>query len=205
MNNAIQLFDHSFNRIQSLHSLFIHLTENLHYNNELTDEILRSEIVYIVSALDKLIHDLVKAGMIEIMVGRRSPTNAYLKFPITLNQSSNMSAATEVDTIRIFENIIFENQKHLSYQNPDKIGLALSLIWDENYKWQKIADSLGIDQQALKIELNNIVIRRNQIVHEADFDLFIGSEQPLQKDDVTKSVTFIFELAHKIYNLVKLP
>lgn len=205
MNRAIQLFDHSYHRIKNLHSLYDHLTENLHYNNKLGEEILRSEIVYIVSALDKLIHDLVKKGMIETMIGRRSSTNSYLKFPITLDQMNNMSGAISGTSVSIFENIIIENQKHLSYQNPEKISIALSLIWDENYKWQKIADICGSDQQTIKIELNNIVIRRNQIVHEADLDLFIGSEQLIDKDDVRESVDFIHKLAHVIYNLVKLP
>jgi hypothetical protein len=79
----------------------------------------------------------------------------------------------------------------------------LSLIWHENHKWQKIATEMGMTQNNLKTELKNIVIRRNQIVHEGDFDLFTGDIQPIIHSDAQQSVEFIDNLGNTIYDLVK--
>jgi hypothetical protein len=53
-----------------------------------------------------------------------------------------------------------------------------------------------------KTTLKNIVLRRNQIVHESDIDLLTGIEQDIVKEDVADSVTFISKLGNEIFNLV---
>ena len=107
--------------------------------------------------------------------------------------------------IEILEDIVVDNHKHLSFQDPEKISQVLSLIWHETHKWHRIANSLLTDENSLKIELKNIVIRRNQIVHEADVDLFTGSIQSINSTDVLNSVNFIYNLGIAIYSIVKLP
>ena len=102
----------------------------------------------------------------------------------------------------IFENTIANNHKHLSFQEPDKVSAALSLIWIEDYKWQKIATCLGRSESNVKTELKNIVIRRNQIVHEADVDLMTGLVQNIIHTDVQVSVDFIEALGNCIYSLI---
>jgi len=42
------------------------------------DDLLRSQVVYAVSAFDKLIHDLVRIGMVQIFSGARPATAKYL-------------------------------------------------------------------------------------------------------------------------------
>jgi hypothetical protein len=70
--------------VKELDSLFIHLKDTLHLPNDLTD-ILRAEWVYSVSAMDKLIHELVRIGMIEAFQGRRPQTAKFSSFGITTN------------------------------------------------------------------------------------------------------------------------
>ncbi len=99
--------------------------------------------------------------------------------------------------------IIISKHKYLAFQEPEKITNALSLIWDEQHKWQKISEPFPIPESDVKILLKNIVIRRNQIVHESDIDLFTGSLLPIIRSDVEENVDFVEKLGNQIYDLLK--
>ncbi|MBG0782037.1 MAG: hypothetical protein H0S84_07200 [Bacteroidales bacterium] len=203
MLRAKQIFDFGINRVRNIDSLFLHLTNQLGFNPTDVSDLLRSEIVYSLSSFDRLVHDLVKAGMIDSFTGIRTTTNAYKNFSITLKQFDAINSASIPPAEFVFEQTITSSHKHLSFQDPEKVVEALSLIWHENHKWQKIATEMGMNQNDLKTELKNIVIRRNQIVHEGDFDLFTGDIQPIFQSDTRQSVDFINSLGNTIYNLVK--
>jgi hypothetical protein len=203
MLRAKQIFDNGINRVRNIDSVFVHLTSQLGFNPTDVSDLLRSEIVYSLSSFDRLIHDLVKVGMIESFKGLRTATNAYKNFYITLNQFDAINSASIPPAEFVFGQTITSSHKHLSFQEPDKVTEALSLIWHENHKWQKIATEMGYNQNDLKTELKNIVIRRNQIVHEGDFDLFTGNIQTITHFDTQQSVDFIDRLGNTIYDLVK--
>ena len=50
---------------------------------DLTD-LLRAQIVMIVSALDHYIHEITRVGMLEVYDGTRPQTNAFLRFQVTM-------------------------------------------------------------------------------------------------------------------------
>lgn len=205
MLTAKQQFENSYIRITEIHSLYKHLKNDLHFQSSFLDDLLRSELVYIISALDKFIHDIVKIGILESYGGLRNYTLALNNFSINMSQMQSLLVPSPTtNSAQILENIVTENHKHLSFQDPDKISTALSLIWSENHKWQKISNSLGMSESDVKIKLKNIAIRRNQIVHEADVDLFNNSLQNIIESDVEDSTKFIDNLVTSIYNLVKL-
>lgn len=198
MINSKRRFDESISRIRNSHSLYVHLVEDKGFDHSIVSEILRSEIVYIIAALDRLVHDLVLAGVLEIYNGLRPQTAAYGN--ITINFLQHQSLTTVAIPIVELRQIIISKHKYLAFQEPDKISNALSLIWNENHKWQRIATAMGIPMVDVNVKLKNIVIRRNQIVHESDLDLFTGVETPIVKSDVEDSVNFIEALGHEIYN-----
>lgn len=203
MLKAKQLFETGITRVQNIDSLFVHLTTQLGFNSTDVSDLLRSEIVYSLSSFDRLIHDLVKDGMVESFKGNRTQTNSYKNFSISLNQFDAINSASIPPAEFVFAQTITLSHKHLSFQDPDKITEALSLIWLENHKWQKIALEMGMNQNDLRTELKNIVIRRNQIVHEGDFDLFLGKIQPISHADTQQAVNFLNKLGNSIYDLVK--
>lgn len=203
MLQSKQRFDSAIQRIRQLDNLYLHLVNTLHFPSDDVSNILRSEIVYSVSAFDKYIHDIVRQGMVEIYLGSRPATNAYKAFGISLEQFELIKNATSFPPPEsIFESTITENHKHLSFQDPDKVSGALSLIWAETHKWQRIATCLGKTESDTKVELKNIVIRRNQIVHEGDIDLLTSNLQPIAHLDAIESVNFINNLATCISTLV---
>jgi hypothetical protein len=203
MQRAKQRFDNGILRVRRLDSLYIHLTNQLHFPAVEVSDILRSQLVYSISSFDKFIHDVVKQGMVETFIGSRAATNAYSSFGISLQQLSAITATSTVPPPEvIFENTIANNHKHLSFQEPDKVSAALSLIWPEEHKWQRIATCIGRSESSVKTELKNIVIRRNQIVHEADIDLMTGLVQDIIHNDVQVSVNFVEAVANCIYSLI---
>lgn len=84
MQRALSQFENNLLYIRELDVLYLHLSGTLTPIVDLSD-ILRAELVYLVSALDKLIHELVRIGMIEIFNNQRSPTNKSNSFSISLD------------------------------------------------------------------------------------------------------------------------
>lgn len=58
-------------------------------DKKLKEDMLRSEIVMLISAVDFYIHEIVKEGIIQIFNKERSATKEYRYFTITLNDAAN--------------------------------------------------------------------------------------------------------------------
>lgn len=202
MVEALNQFKHNFEKIYELDAIYDHLVNHLKLPNDLQD-ILRAEVVYAVSALDKLIHELVRIGMIETFEGQRPMTEAYKNFqiPLSLQLEMSMNNPLVSPPSYLLEQAIITSHSHLSFQDPNKIAKALSLIWDEGHKWQNIATAMGENNQRnVTIELKNIVARRNKIVHESDFDIVINQKSELFQEDSSRMISFIERLGIAIYN-----
>jgi len=122
-----------------------------------------------------------------------------------------MPQSQEETAIYWFEREIFLKHKTLSFQDPDKITDALSYIWSEEHKWQKIhlkiiqpISTLQVmTEKDIKTYLKNIVARRNQIVHEADINIQNSSKEIMDADEANNIVQFIDALGKSIYECVK--
>jgi hypothetical protein len=205
MQRAFNQFKDSLKYVKELDALYLYLKDTLLLPNDLTD-LLRAEWVYTISAMDKLIHELVRLGMIEAFQGSRVKTKKFLAFGISVDTYTNISSSilTNVPPPEYwFEQEVIQKHKHLSFQDPDKIAEGLSLIWDENAKWYKLSQSVGIAENDLKTKLKTIISRRNQIVHEADLDLLSGQRNTIDKADIDAVVPFIETLSEAIFNAVK--
>lgn len=205
MLRAKSRFNKGIERIRKLDTVYLHLVTSIGIPHSDVADILRSQIMYLVSAFDKFIHDLVRQGMVDAFLNTRIKTASFKKFSISLEQFHDLTSSSIIPPAQtVFENIVIQNHRHLSFQTPEKVVQALSLVWDEPHKWQKISSSMGLPENDVRVELNNIVIRRNQIVHENDFDLLTNTLQPITHDDVKDSVDFIEKLGGCIYSEVVL-
>lgn len=165
-------------------------------------DLLRWQWAQAVSALDKLIHDLIRIGMVQTYQGLRSPTAKYRSFAIDMDCYSQMQQMPLL-AVSVFEAQIVHKLSFLSFQEPSKISDGLSLIWDESNKWRKISDAMGLDENYLRTKLKNISIRRNQIVHEGDYSNALLQRQAITHADTLDVIGFIFSIGTSIYNLVK--
>ena len=71
---------------------------------------------------------------------------------------------------------------------------SINFIWDENDKWGKISNQMGMDNNDCKTYLKNIVIRRNQIVHEGDYTDRLSKRQDIFLQDVIDIRKYILDL-----------
>lgn len=205
MQRAFDQFTNNMKYVAELDALYLYLRDTLHLPNDLSD-LLRAEWVYTVSAIDKLIHELIRIGMIEAFQGRRAKTKKFLSFNISLNTHTSIVSShliTVPPAEYWFDQEVIQKHKTLSFQEPEKIADGLSLIWEEQHKWQTIGTAMALDQNDLITRLKTIIARRNQIVHEADLDLLSGVRNPILKSDVEIVVPFITKLAGEIFNAVR--
>ena len=153
-------------RARDLRALFINLKARTGSALDLTD-ILRASIVSAVSAFDTFIHEITRIGMVEIYQNARPKTDAFGRFPISM-QNVLLVIATPGDTTWL-EAEIRSQHGWLSFQQPDKVADAIRLFCGKEL-WNEVGIRLAIDPKSAKNRLALIVARRNQIAHEADMD-----------------------------------
>lgn len=203
MYRALSLFQSNIQEARNLTILYGYL-KNTIVSPLYFDDLLRAQIVYSVSAFDKLIHDIVRLGMLEIFMEKRPTTPKYLAESISMITYNELVTATIPPPEYIFEQAIFQKLKTIAYQDPQKVAEGLSYIWEEKGKWQKIATRMGMEESFVKTRLKLIVNRRNIIVHEADIDPLTNQKYDLDKDESEAIVTFLFHCGNAIFELVSL-
>ncbi len=201
MHNALSLFRENIEESKSLTSLYEYLESSL-VTPLSFDDLLRAQIVYSVSAFDKLMHDLIRIGMVEIFMGNRPTTPQYLAETITISTYSDLISATFLPKELVFEQAIVRKLKTVSYQTPDNVAKGLSYIWNEPQKWQKIASNMAMDTETVKTELKLIVDQRNRIVHEADINPLTNQKYSITKSDCESATSFLKKTGEAIYTLV---
>ncbi|OOP72138.1 HEPN domain-containing protein [Clostridium beijerinckii] len=201
MNRAYRKFELLMSDTKNISSIYDYLQKcvkgPLNY-----DDLLRLQWVQSVSALDKLVHDLVRVGMVHIFTGRRSSTVKYRNFQVDMNWYE-LVASTPYIIIPEFEKKVIKQHGYLAFEDPDKISDALSNIWDANDKWKLIADRMYEDKNTVRITLKNIVTRRNQIAHEGDYIDDFGNRQVIEKIDTDVVLNFIDKVGTAIYECVR--
>jgi len=201
MLNSYQRFKDNVRRLHNMEAIYQYLNNVVRVPSADIDDILRNQLTSLISSLDKFVHDVVRVGMIESYFGRRTITDAFLRFHLSLKIANMLKDPTIPDEVILTSHINMTNG-YLAFQDPDKISSALALIWEEKYKWQKIAEKLGDTEANVKVKLKNLVMRRNQIVHESDVDLSTGIVQPVIYTDIRSAITFVDQVVDAIYALV---
>jgi hypothetical protein len=166
------------------------------------NDLLRSQIVNAVSAFDKLMHDLIRIGMVAIFENQRPATSKYLSETVAIQHLPGLVAGAVPPPPVRFEEIVREKLSKLSFQEPTKIADGLSYVWNENQKWQQIALGLGMSDDDAKRKQRLIATRRNAIVHEADLDPVTNRKQTITKAEATDTSNFLLVLGNRIYDLV---
>lgn len=199
MLSAIQQFRANMERVRAIGGLYEALDQLTTPVVDTTD-LLRTQIVMAVSALDHYIHEITRLGMLEIYDGKRAPTRAFPRFQVTMDAAMTGIAGTSGNAW--FETEIREKHGYLAFQHPDKIADAVRLFYSHEL-WPPVASQLNLTAQDVKDRLRLIVERRNQITHEADLDpSYPGSRWPISTSDSADAVDFIEEVCEAIHSVV---
>ena len=201
MRNSLALFQRNTQQAREISVLYDYLVTTVAVPLSF-DDLLRSQLVYGVSAFDKLIHDLVRIRMVQAFMGTRSPTGKFLSEPISIQLHIDIAQASLPPKEHVFEQALFRKFKAISYQDPVKVADGLSYIWDESQKWQRIAAALSMSEADAKTRLKLIADRRNVIVHEADIDPSTNAKFTISKAESEGSLDFLVACGNAIANLV---
>jgi len=151
--------------------------------------------------MDKYIHDVVRIGIIKEYRGERPKTTKYNDFRVSLGWLDSTDNLLNAEIM--LENEIIRQHGYIAFQSPKKIADALSYIWQENDKWGAISQNMPIYYTGhnIKIMLNNIIFRRNKIVHEGDsVDATLPfCKQTIEEKDVEDVVSFVKDLVKAMH------
>ena len=219
MLSPIEQFRENITRVRDLGGLHAVIDNATTAAIDLTD-LLRSQIVMIVSALDLYIHEITRMGMLEVYNGERPQTDAFLRFQVTLGsamQGISSASEEEDDSKEDNDNTGDDGQKkwlddkwldieirekhgHQSFQDPNNIADAIRLF-SSCELWPSVAEQLSLDVRDVRDQLRAIIKRRNQIVHEADLvPTYPGTitRWSISPADVTNTLNFIGEVCEAI-------
>lgn len=199
MNNALKNFQNSIELTKQTHGLFCALESTVGRSLDITD-LLRGEVVSLVSSFDYYIHALVRIGIKEVYCGIRQETTQYKNFNIPL--SYHMKILTSENELSVLDEFICERHSYLSFQQHTKIADAIRLFSDIKL-WSEVASKLSMQQDQIKKQLELYVDRRNKIAHEADIKPgTFGERWPIDKTMVEDMRNFISKVGIAIYDAV---
>lgn len=202
MLNALAIFEENIVAARNQAQLYLFLQNQIGPAFPF-DDLLRFQVVHSVSAFDKLIHDIIRIGMVETFTGRRVPTSKYRCEVITIEFHLALLAASMPPAEILFEQQIVSRLRYLSFQDPVKIADGLALIWDERHKWEAISSLIGDTADNVRTKLKLISGRRNAIVHEADMDPSTDLKTPLSREEAEEISCFLKACGVSIVSLVK--
>ncbi|CAD0299346.1 MULTISPECIES: HEPN domain-containing protein [Xanthomonas] len=201
MLNSKAVFHRNISQANDLGALYAHLNAVVPIPEQF-DGLLRFQIVDAVSSFDKLMHDLIRIGMVQIFEKMRPPTAKYLNESIAIQNFPGLAVGSVPPPSVRFEEIVREKLSILSFQDPIKVVDGLSYIWNEKQKWHVIAKGMGSTDEVIKRKLKLIVVRRNAIVHEADLDPVTNKKQAIDPIESTDISEFLLALGNRVSELV---
>ncbi|MCR1823210.1 HEPN domain-containing protein [Terrisporobacter muris] len=164
--------------------------------NDAKDDILRSQIVFVMSSLDYYMHEIVKYGIIEMFNGNKPKTKSYQNFIVSMPFVEE--AIKNIESVDWLENWIVIKDKQNTYMASEKIKKCLSLISTKTI-FKNIADEMSMKSNELSNRIDEIYERRNYIAHQADRNAKTGELQEIDKTFVEQSIKFIREFVENVH------
>lgn len=198
MQATIEQFRENIARIRDLNALQATI-EGLTTGAVDLGDILRAEVVMLVSALDYFVHEVVRIKLLAVYTSGVEFTPAGSAFRVSLASVRDFASDRTENTW--LEQEIRVSHSWQSFQKPDKIAEAFRLISTVKL-WDTVAVELATDAASVKAQLATIVDRRNKIAHEADLDpTNPRSRWPIDRAMVEDAIQFVERLGEAMYTV----
>jgi hypothetical protein len=195
MVQPLDQFAENVGRARSLVSLSLSVEKVTAGVIDATD-LLRASIVLAGAALDHFVHEVTRAGMVDMYRGVRPTTPAFVTFRVPLAALQEAIADPTSDTW-LYE-AVREAHGWVSFQRPEKIAEAIRLVSHVRL-WDEVGKQLRMSTQDVKVKLSVIIDRRNKIAHEADMDpTRPGERWPISSALADEAIDFIEALGRAI-------
>ncbi len=176
-------------------------TSRQNFEHEYASELLRSTIVSAVAALDKYMHEITVNKCFILLRGPENKIPSKL-LKLEISAHAAFKAANTLRTVstarpgNTLKKLVQSKLHSQTMQGSGQIDVCLKLMGVNNF-WQSVATKMGAGFTAQKVQkqLNGIVGRRNEIVHEADFVRELRARnrglQEINWKDAEKAIKFI--------------
>jgi hypothetical protein len=164
-------------------------------------QLLRSEYALIVSSFDKYIHDVVKEIMLQYFFNKNIEPDNPLVFSIYKMQIL-LDEPNQINRELLLDSYIREATSKLSFQSPQSIEYALSLIGLKKI-WSQLDPIMGQSASDIREQLAIFINRRNKIVHEADIDSATNTHVSIDLNTVNLCHVFINNLVEAIEKIIE--
>ena len=164
-NLAFQRFDASVGQVDELLAIYRYI----HANSEIPakDNILRAALTMLVSAIDTSVHELVISAVVRKLIDGQHVFDISKQLVsircILESEPSQRIVMAEADIRRQYAKETFQSSRQL-----ETVFASIGI----NKIWGRLSGRLGNTPEEIKLKLDLMVRRRNQIVHEADLDGF---------------------------------
>lgn len=200
MSPPLKSFEKNIESIKMLDNIYKYFSNQLQAID--LSEILRAELVLLVSAFDCYIHDIVKHGMLEIFNGQRKTNSKFTEFRIPMSFVQQIILAdSDIQKKQLIEAAIKKTNSKNSFQSPSIIDNTLQFISVKNI-WGQIKDDIGMEPCDIKHKLGLIVNRRNKIAHEADIDSITDEKTEILHEDIIDSIDFVSKVTNAIDKII---
>lgn len=205
MNSPLELFNKNIESIRKLSEIYNLIVLDNVVKKIDAEEILRAEIVLVVSAFDTFMHDLVREKIINSFFEDSYEEIDFTKVDIT---GECLKKIFEAKTSNEKKIILTEEIRRLhslnSYQSPKSVEYAIGIlnikkIWSKLAgKFQSIPKYSVYNGENIKRELSLIVDRRNKIAHESDYNPINYEKFAIERSDVDTVLDFTITLVNSI-------
>lgn len=219
MRRAIVEFNYSIQSLIQDRGTYTYLKDTIHVQENMLSDMLRYDIINIVSAMDRFFHEIVRIGILKAYQNPTIMTAQCKKFSLKMSTVKEIERTRGIpipscpeDSFEYWINLeLIERLRVLSFQQCSKLKEAMSYIWDENQKFSTIAQhmtyhligsTINDKQKYLEEKIDLLIDRRNQIAHQADVDLSTNTKQNITKAWVDDSVNLIKDFVYTAYSLI---
>lgn len=189
--NLNEIKNHFDNNIKNIEQNF-KIVDNLISINEINQSknILRSQIVFLESALDFYLHKLSKCGLIKIFNGIWHKTERYnnLKIEMKLLDIAIKNPESN-DWLLSYINEKIKTEVYLSLDSIKKQLNLLGIDFDDVIN--KVFNENEKDNSNPKQYINDLFNRRNEIAHQSDRNHSDAKQNDISKDYVLRNIEFV--------------
>lgn len=196
-------FMHNIENVNSRFRLYDRLiSEGLKVEAE---DVLRFQVVYLMSALDFYMHELYSYSLIKLFNSQKRKTYRYKEYRVPLK----LVEVAVYDAENIFSHLkqtFIEINSNFTFMHPNKIKELLNIISYED-EFTIIESRLKVrkiikDSQHLENILEDIYQRRNKISHQTDIDHGKIERSEIKKETIMWYTEVLTALVHELHQLV---
>ncbi|OON99176.1 MAG: hypothetical protein ATN35_01910 [Epulopiscium sp. Nele67-Bin004] len=173
------------------------LVEKLSESEEIeqSKDILRSQVVFLLSALDFYMHEIVKWGIVKIFQKERPNTSSYKNFIVSLEVVEK--AINNPENIDWLQEEIIHRNSFKSFLKLEEIKKNISMI-SNNKVVDNAIKKIGKPSD-IKGELTHLYVRRNQIAHQSDRDNATTTKNDINLETTRTQVELVSQFIENIH------